>query len=218
MIDEITKLAATAGFPDRSTDEQRIRFDRDVASAIRGAMDLSWAEAGSRDVWTFVAMVALPHLTFWRFGIGNQERWIASDLTRHTWARLWWQGVIFNGNPDLLNALHESDLNQLLERRSIGGDPRLVCAIARVILEQVDAGGDRRILFRNATLRLRRFLAFADPRSLSDDQQLQMCRDIVAEIAGRTEPGAQAAAPALPQRRGPVPDRPTSVARADTFD
>jgi len=57
------------------------------------------AEAGNRDVWSFTALVALPHLTRWRFVTRNRERWLASDLTRHTWARLWWQVTVFEREP-----------------------------------------------------------------------------------------------------------------------
>ncbi|MET8462784.1 hypothetical protein [Micromonospora zamorensis] len=49
---------------------------------------------------------------------------MATDLTRHTWAWLWWQAVVFARHEQILVVLSESDLNQLLERRSIGGNPR----------------------------------------------------------------------------------------------
>jgi hypothetical protein len=181
LIDLATDTAASYGYPSAANDDQRIGFDRAMASVVRASMDVSWTEAGSRDVWSFVSIVVLPHLTMWRFGTRNVERWIATDLTRHTWARLWWQAVVFEQDPRLLPLLGESDLNQLLERRSIGGDPRLVCAIARAVLERVDAGADRRTLFRDVTARLRRRLAFIDPRSLSDEQMLWMCRTFTAE-------------------------------------
>ena len=118
-------------------------------------MDLSWAEAGNRGVWSFVSLIALPHPTAWRFGTRNIERWIASDLTRHTWARLWWQAVVFENELDLPNALTESDLNQLLERRSIGGDARLVRALGWAIVNESTGDVPRRYLIRDVTLRLR---------------------------------------------------------------
>jgi hypothetical protein len=185
LVDQLTALAIRHGFPDKPTDLQRIGFDRDAAVVIREAMDLSWAEAGARDVWSFTAIVALPHLTWWRFGTRNAERWIASDLTRHTWGRLWWQAVVFETDLELLRRLGESDLNQLLERRSIGGDPRLVCALGRAVLAAANTGVDRRALIRDATARLRRLLAFVDPRATTDDQLLQMCRYVTSESVSR---------------------------------
>ena len=106
----------------------------------------------TEDWWSFVALVPLPQLTYWRFGFGNRERWIAGDLTRHTWARLWWQAVVFEGHVELLAALSESDLNQLLERRIIGGDPRLTRALRHAVTGCQEAS--RRILIRDAAKRL----------------------------------------------------------------
>jgi hypothetical protein len=181
LIEDVTEIGTTHGFPDTASDRQRISFDRDVARIVRARMDLSWAEAGNRDMWSFTALVALPNLTWWRFGTRNRERWLATDLTRHTWARLWWQATVFETDPELLQMLTESDLNQLLERRSIGGDPRLVCALGRAVIECGSTGLDRRTLIRDTTARLRRLLAFVDPRATTDDQLLWMCRYITGE-------------------------------------
>ncbi len=189
MINTTTAVAASFGFPAPASDTQKIGFDRAVAQVVRDGVAITWAEAGSRDVWSFVSIVALPHLTMWRFGTRNPERWIASDLTRHTWARLWWQDVVFDFDPELLPLLTESDLNQLLERRSIGGDARLVCAIARAVLERVAEGADRRVLFRSVTARVRRRLAFIDPRALSDQDILSMCRCVTTESIQLLPPG-----------------------------
>jgi hypothetical protein len=181
LIEATTAVAESFGYPGPGNDGQRIGFDRAVAKVVRDAIDISWAEAGNREVWSFVSIVALPHLTMWRFGSRNAERWVATDLTRHTWARLWWQDVVFGRDPQLLPLLAESDLNQLLERRSIGGDARLVRAIASAVLEQVGAGAERRPLFRSVTARVRRRLAFIEPRAMSEQDLLEMCRHLTAE-------------------------------------
>ncbi|WP_203884747.1 hypothetical protein [Planotetraspora kaengkrachanensis] len=188
MIDTISTLAKKYGFPEPAGPEARIAFDRDAASAIRLHMDLSWAEAGNRNLWSFLSLVALPHVTKWRFGLDNRERWIATDLTRHTWARLWWQAVVFAGHEHVLAALSESDLNQLLERRSIGGDPRLVREIARAVTE-VPAQVPRRAVIRDVTFRLRRYLAFLDARALSDQQVRELCSALTNETVMRLRTG-----------------------------
>lgn len=192
LIDAITTLAEEYDFPEPAGNDARISFDRDAAKVIRSQLDLSWAEAGNRDLWSFLSLVALPHVTMWRFGPGNKERWIATDLTRHTWARLWWQAVVFAGHEHVLAALSESDLNQLLERRSIGGDPRLVREMARAVTE-LSANATRRPVIRDVTARLRRHLAFLDVRALSDQQVRDLCRSLTNEtvtrlIAGVPEP------------------------------
>lgn len=181
LIDDLETVARQCGYSDPdATGGDRIRFDREAAPILQNHMDISWADAGNRRLWSFVSVVALPHLTHWRFGIGNEERWIASDLTRHTWARLWWQAVVFEGDEEVLLRLSESDLNQLLERRTIGGDPRLVRTFARAILEETKDGG-RRNMIRDATKRLRRFLAFVDPLTLNDTQIRAMCALVIEE-------------------------------------
>jgi hypothetical protein len=188
LIDAVSTLAGEYGFPEAARNDARISFDRDAAKVIRGQLDLSWAEAGNRDLWSFLSLVALPHVTMWRFGAGNKERWIATDLTRHTWARLWWQAVVFAGHEHILAALSESDLNQLLERRSIGGDPRLVREMARAVAE-LAANAPRRPVIRDVTARLRRYLAFLDVRALSDQQVRELCRALMNETVTRLMTG-----------------------------
>jgi hypothetical protein len=182
FIDEMTSLAVSHGYPRDAGDSARISFDRAVAPSIRQAMDITWADGGNRNMWSFTALVALPHLTMWRFGARNRERWVASDLTRHTWARLWWQAVLFQRDIDLLNELTESDLNQLLERRrTMGGDPRLICALGRAVVGTPSDVVARRPLIRDVTARLRRWLAFTDARALDDNQLSELCRALTAE-------------------------------------
>jgi hypothetical protein len=127
-----------------------------------------------------VSLVAVPHITMWRFGTENRERWVASDLTRHTWARLWWQAVVFAGNEDVLAALHESDLNQLLERRSIGADPRLVVSMAKAVIT-APPDLQRREVIRDVAPRLRRYLAFIDARALTEHQLEELCGELCAQ-------------------------------------
>lgn len=189
LRDAVHALAMSHGFPNAGSN--LIGFDRSVARIVRGHLDLTWAEAGSRDVWSFLALVVLPEVTDWRFGRGNRERWVASDLTRHTWARLWWQATAFAEDLSLLDRLTESDLNQLLERRSIGGDARLLVSLGNVLLSSEFDDVKRRDLVRDATARLMRRLAFIDARSLDDAGLAELCRLTVRESveAIRSEPG-----------------------------
>ena len=181
LVDDVTTLAGAHGLPRPAGPEQRIAFDRACAPLLRESMDLSWADAGNREIWSFLALVALPHVTAWRFGTGNRERWVGSDLTRHTWARLWWQAVAFAGHDDLLNALSESDLNQLLERRTIAGDPHLLAAFAAAVVKATSGDEPRRTVIRDASARLVRVLAFLDPHCLTDDQLADTCTRLVGD-------------------------------------
>ena len=178
-------LATQYGFPEPASDSKRIQFDRAAAALLGATLELSWAEASSAGVWSFIALVVLPDLTAWRFKGSNVERWIASDLTRHTWARLWWQWIVFQPDLALLDELSESDLNQLLERRSIGGDPRLVVVLGRGVLNAGELGAvPRRALIRDVTARAMRQLAYIDVRSLDDDDLHSLCSSLVQESLG----------------------------------
>lgn len=176
LAETLRRTADEFGYPRPGDEAERIGFDRAAAETLYAGMDVTTVEAAHRGVWNFLALVAAPDLVQWRFGRGNAERWVATDLTRHMFSRLWWQALTFgqpvsDGRLDytLLRGLGESDLNQLTERRSIGGNPRLARAIARLVL----AGSgqvSRRELLRDITPRLRRRLAFIDFTVLTDDQ------------------------------------------------
>ncbi|WP_315093523.1 DUF6339 family protein [uncultured Cellulomonas sp.] len=189
------KLAAAAspfGFPSQPPSDG-VEFDRAVTPILHGAIDISWAEAASREVWHFVALVALADLTEWRWSdqrSRNVERWIASDMTRHTWGRLWWRTAAFEQAPELLGALSESDLNQLLERRVIGGNPLLLAAMAKSVLAAPDRGVPHREVIRDSTKRLRRALSFIDDLALTPAQVQALTDRLVYEaLEGLTANG-----------------------------
>ncbi|PPG12884.1 hypothetical protein C5D36_14470 [Rathayibacter sp. AY1C6] len=177
LRERVTALAESHGFPDSAGDDLG-RFDREAAFVVRELIDVPFAEAATGDVWSFVSFAVLPDVTEWRFGHRNKERWIGSDLTRHTWARLWWQGEAFRQEPELLGPLSESDLNQLFERRSIGGDSALVRALARSF---VTVTGDRRAIVRDATKRIRRLLAFVQTPALDEDEIRALADEVVEQ-------------------------------------
>ncbi|WP_090599120.1 hypothetical protein [Mycobacterium lentiflavum] len=181
LINDLTLIAKEYGYPGASSARQRVEFDRAAARRLLESMSITWADAGNPRLWSFVSLIALPHLTWWRFGPENNERWIATDLTRHTWARLWWQAVVFRGHEGLLDQLSESDLNQLLERRVIGGDPRLARCLAQAIVSGVGEEAKRRALIRDVTKRMRRLLAFVDALALDGEQVMVLCTELVTE-------------------------------------
>jgi hypothetical protein len=182
IAEGVRSTAADFGFPRPASAPERVAFDRAASRVLRSSLDFTWAEAGSGAVWSFFSLVLLPDVTAWRFSDSvNRERWIASDLTRHTWSRLWWQAEVFERDPDLLDQFGEADLNQLLERRSIGGDKRLLVTLARCLIDADRGEVTSRDLIRDATGRLMRRLAFVDPRSLGDSALSALAASIVAE-------------------------------------
>lgn len=182
LAQRIRELAAQFGAPDTLARGSRIEFDRKCVEVLVREMDLSWSEAACADIWSFLALIALPDVTRWRFRPDNRERWVGTDLTRHTWARAWWRGTVYAAKPELLAELSESDLNQILERRVIGGDPRLTIALSEALVEATASSPNiRRAVIRDSAARLRRRLAFIDARSLDDYAVEELCRSQIAE-------------------------------------
>lgn len=171
----VVSVAENFGYPDALLDAFRIPFDRALAPVVRDAMAMAVAEALDRSVWNFTTLVLAPDLTAWRFGVANAERWVCSDRTRHMFSRLWWQAsqltTVTDGVRDasLLDRLSESDLNQLLERTSIGGCRPLVMALARAIVALDDSVRSRDVV-REASLRILRVTSVVDPYGLDTGQ------------------------------------------------
>ncbi|MBJ6613996.1 DUF6339 family protein [Streptomyces sp. I4(2020)] len=168
--------AQRAGYPQRPDDHNKILFDRAAAKALHTTMDITPAEAGQPDMWTHLATCLVPDVVAWRFGTRTPRRWIGTGLIRHTLARLWWQAHVLaitdNGSTHygLLDDLTESDLNQIFERRTIGGTPPLARALARELTAPrlYKAAVSRRDIVRDTTKRLRRLLPYTSFTSLDE--------------------------------------------------
>lgn len=192
LRDSVLDVAKKFGFPAPIAPDDRSEFDAAVAPLLHEHLPMTWSEAGSREVWSFMALVLLPDVTDWRWtaqGRRNRERWVASDLTRHTWARLWWIIAAFGEHRELAGWFNESELNQLVERRSIGGNPELLTSLASNLKAAIEAGAPRRALVRDSTRRIRRYLAFVDPTALDSEQMDNWTRSVVARsVAALAQP------------------------------
>ncbi|MGN9788811.1 DUF6339 family protein [Nonomuraea sp. ZG12] len=177
LTEALRDCAHRAGHPRPPTHHNKIAFDRESAKVLHTTMDIVPAEAGQPDVWTHLAACLLPDIVTWRFGgTRTLERWIGTGLVRHAFARLWWQAHVLqvadgsSTDYSLLDRLSESDLNQIFERRSIGGTPPLAQALARELsgpsIEQTSV--PRRAVVRDVTKRLRRLLPFTSFASLDE--------------------------------------------------
>ncbi|MET7757840.1 DUF6339 family protein [Streptomyces sp. NPDC005389] len=181
--------AQLAGYPQPPDDRNKILFDRAAAKALHATMDITPAEAGQPEIWTHFATCLVPDLVAWRFGTRAPKRWIGTGLVRHTLARLWWQAhalaVTHNSSTDygLLDNLTESDLNQIFERRAIGGTPPLARALARELTTPrlYGAAISRRDIVRDTAKRLRRLLPYTSFTSLDEAAVQRRVRTLVSE-------------------------------------
>lgn len=241
LVQDIRTCAEGHGYPYANNRSAKVQFDREAARIVYERMKITAVEAGEPGVWSFLALIALPDVTAWRFGRNNRERWICTDRARHMFSRLWWQARTFarhdrHGAVDLslLNALSESELNQLTERRAIGGNPVVAQAIADRLIQTV---GARRDLIRDLTRGIRRRMAFVEYSYLPGPEVSRQVAEIAGDTGGQDQAGpappvvpshqvlggavSQETVPAQPRRDRPSPaiadGGPGAPSRPDAF-
>ncbi|WP_147680695.1 DUF6339 family protein [Actinomyces ruminicola] len=162
-------------------------FDKAVTPILLDHLDLTWSEASAGEVWSFIALVALPDVTEWRWpGSDNEQRWIGIDLTRHQWSRLWWRGTVFRGHEEILHQLLESEVDQIMSRRTIAGNAAYTTALAEAYLASLEraldgTGVSRRTLLRDLLKRARRTPAYIDVMALDDDAMANLVARLIDE-------------------------------------
>ncbi|GGT91286.1 DNA cytosine methyltransferase [Streptomyces lateritius] len=162
----VVDLAKHAGFPDAADRTRNTEFDLRLAALLHSEMGMVPAEAASRDVWAFLALVLLPDVAFWRYPNPPRDRILGTDLTRHVFGRLWWRAQLVrsSGDPDpysALSILGEAAFDQIYARRAaLGGSPHTVRAILHVWKELDLRGRNERETLRDFLKRLLRLAPF----------------------------------------------------------
>ncbi|MFF1765237.1 DUF6339 family protein [Streptomyces sp. NPDC058249] len=162
----VVDLAKRAGFPDESDRARNADFDLQLAALLHAEMGMVPAEAASRDVWAFLALVLLPDVAFWRYPQPPRDRVLGTDLTRHVFGRLWWRAQLVRSSdaPEPYSALRilgEAAFDQIYARRAaLGGSPHMVRAILRVWKDLDLVGLNERETLRDFLKRLLRLAPF----------------------------------------------------------
>ncbi|MFG3657289.1 DUF6339 family protein [Streptomyces sp. NPDC047706] len=162
----VLDLAKQSGFPEQSDRTGNAEFDLRLAALLHAEMGMVPAEAASRDVWAFLALIALPDIAFWRYPQPPKDRILGTDLTRHVFGRLWWRAQLVRspGHPKPYHALEilgEAAFDQIYARRTaLGGSPHLVRAILRVWADLDLEGLNERETLRDFLKRLLRLAPF----------------------------------------------------------
>jgi hypothetical protein len=140
-------------------------------------------------MWAFLALVVLPDVAVWRFPNPPADRVLATDITRHVFGRLWWRAELLH-DPSaesdayhLLDVFSERNFDQILaRRRSIGGSPELVRALA-LEWPRLWIGSNETEVLRDTLKHLMRRGAFQDLFGLPE----HLLRGEVAEILRRAK-------------------------------
>lgn len=186
--ERILAIAKEHGFPEYGDNHTREQFDLAVTRESANLFPMGWAEAGSAEVWSNIALLLLSDVTWWRWRHTrklNIERFIASDFTRHTWARLWWRDVQVSHDMWVLKFLGERNTNQFLERRdSVGSSRELISSLTKS-LENYRSADTRapQELVRDATARTLRQMALIDDSALDQIDRSTWTNEIVEASA-----------------------------------
>ncbi|MFC4067010.1 DUF6339 family protein [Actinoplanes subglobosus] len=199
LRDLIVDAARRHGFPDLPLGRSVHNFDTELARSLHVEMDLVPAEAAARPIWAFLALVVIPDVAVWRFPRPPVDRVSATDITRHVFGRLWWRAELLHDNsrPDdpyhLLNVFPERNFDQILaRRRSIGGSPELIRALAKE-WPTVWSGLDETESLRDVLKHLMRRGAFQDLFGLPEDLlRVEVARTIIEVRRIRERPRTEA--------------------------
>lgn len=186
----VVDLAKDAGFPDDSDRVRNADFDLRLAALLHAEMGMVPAEAASRDVWAFLALVLLPDVAFWRYPQPPKDRVLGTDLTRHVFGRLWWRAQLVRSSDDpepysALKILGEAAFDQIYARRAaLGGSPHMVRAILRVWQDLDLTGLNERDTLRDFLKRLLRLAPFVLFDGIEEQALDQELRAVAAESVG----------------------------------
>jgi hypothetical protein len=170
--------------PHRGQNARINAFDQEVGRHLHQIMQILPADAASPDVWAFMTLVLLPDAAMWRYPDGDLDRLLGGP--RNALRRLWWRSFVLGDGPDDPPArLGEDQLVQVMERPTVGGNPRVARAFCAAYLQAQDRQPHlpSMIWMRDAAKRLIRLTAFLAVDSLDDEQLAGLMMGVVAESA-----------------------------------
>lgn len=176
------------GFPGPCRQVDQRRFDVAMPALLHQYMRIVPADAANGDVWSFLTLVVLPDVAFWRFPNPPDVRLLGRP--RNVFRRYWWRAHVLGAEDGGLAArLGEDQHVQIEERRAaIGGNPPLARALARTVLAfcKENPGVGLEPLMREAAKRLVRLTPFvcfeALPEEGLDAQIGEMVREAAAAL------------------------------------
>jgi len=170
----LTEIAEKYGYP--ATPKEFSAYDRETSKYLTNSLHIYPSDAGEQDVWAHFNAWLVPHLVLWRWPLSS-ETVSSSDLQgferfglgsrwfhRNQMGRLWWRGYLL-GETYWSTSIGEDQLTAILERPSIGRNPRLAGAIAEAWLPYKNAANSE-ALMRDVVQRIRLLLPVYSLNSL----------------------------------------------------
>jgi hypothetical protein len=157
--DTVRAAADASGFPAPLPRGGEQGFDRPCGTAIFAVMQIVPADAASEEVWTFLSTVVLPEIGPWRFPERAEERILGRprNVLRRLWWRAWSLGPDLTWSPAPCTPLGEDEFVGIMERPSLGGNPRTARAVRDALwrIERAGLTAARSEVARELTRRLR---------------------------------------------------------------
>lgn len=155
-------------------------FDRDLTAIMLDLLEMIPSEASVEAVWSFLSLVVLPDVAFWRFPNRGEkddfER--VFGRPRHVFRRLWWRAYVLGAGADGLGAkVFEDEAVGILERTRLAGNRQLARLIAETHITHFSDAARRTEILRDAMKRIGRLHAFVAFHALSESE----LKDLVVE-------------------------------------
>lgn len=188
----IRAVAAEAGYPELLKGAQA--FDRPCGQELFTTMGIVTADAADEGVWSYMSLVLVPEIGPWRFPDRAEERILGKprNVFRRLWWRAWALGENLDAAPGGCTPLGEDEFVQIMERPSLGGNPRTARAI-RDALWRAEAGTmavARSELMRQVTRRVRAARSHLALDVLSDTQLRELLDQLITlahlDLTGKT--------------------------------
>jgi hypothetical protein len=179
----VRDAAVQAGYPDPLPRGSEQRFDRPCGTALFEVMRIVPADAATEDVWTFLSLVVVPEIGPWRFPERAEDRILGRprNVLRRLWWRAWALGPDLDVAPEGCTPFGEDEFVGIMERPSIGGNPRVACAVRDSIwrAEAIGSGVGRSDVAREVTRRFRAFMSHIAVDALGDEELSALLDEIV---------------------------------------
>lgn len=182
LADVVRSCAADNGWPKplggRST--AATNFDRELSGVLLRDMEIIPADAADEGVWSYLSLVLLPDVAFWRFpntqARADYERLLGRP--RNVFRRLWSRAFTLGTEASV--ALFEDEAVNIMERPSLAGDRRLAQAIVRrhLAMATADPSLPRTELLRQVAKRMLRLSAVLTVPALNDQQVEQLVDEV----------------------------------------
>jgi hypothetical protein len=187
----VRDAADAAGFPQPLRRGREQGFDRPCGAALYRTMGIVPADAAAEDVWTFLTLVVVPEIGPWRFPDRAENRILGRprNVLRRLWWRAWSFGPDLDYTPDGCTALGEDEFVGIMERPSIGGNPRTARALRDSLwrLEKAGLPTARSEVARELTRRFRAFLSHICVDAITDDELIALVDEVGATALAALE-------------------------------